>query len=280
MMQSNWNKEILDYLKAQAPVAFDNKEFKSELVKNLSRTHINIALPASFCQNCKTKIAWWQNIPLVSYVILAGKCKNCTQKISMVYPSVELISGVLMAILATKFFHLGIFTFIALTIFVFSLLIISFIDLKHFLIPDTIVLPIIWLALIWHFIFHNNEFDQFFYGAIFGYLSLWILKGIFLLLLKKDAIGNGDFKLFAAIGAFLGWQSLVPIVFVASSLGILAFIITAIVGSNQKIAFDYSSKLPFAPFLSIGAIVFILTPLPSLFEFWFFTNDWFNFLLY
>lgn len=229
MMQSNWNKEVLEYLEEQAPSAFSDKNLQRELKNNLQISNINLALPASHCTSCDKKIAWWQNIPVLSYVILAGKSSCCDSKISWIYPAVEILSGALVGVLAYKFFYVDVWTFAMLAIFTLCVLSISFIDLKHFLIPDSIVLPLLWLGLIWHFVEHRSEFEQFFYGAIFGYLILWILNQVFTILLKKPAMGNGDFKLLAAIAAWFGWQVMLPIIFIASLLGILAFLCVGLI---------------------------------------------------
>lgn len=229
MMQSNWNKEVLNYLEEQAPSAFSDKNLQRELKNNLQISNINLALPASHCTSCDKKIAWWQNIPVLSYVILAGKSSCCDSKISWIYPTVEILSGALVGILAYKFFYVDVWTFAMLAIFTLCILSISFIDLKHFLIPDSIVLSLLWLGLIWHFVEHRSEFEQFFYGAIFGYLILWILNQVFTILLKKPAMGNGDFKLLAAIAAWFGWQVMLPIIFMASLLGILAFLCAGLI---------------------------------------------------
>lgn len=286
MMKSSWNKEVLDYLSSQAPEAFSVLNSNSDETKNLKNklkiSKINLALPNSFCPKCKTKILWWQNIPLISFLILAGKCRNCGKKISLIYPSIEILTGALFVFLAQEFFYKNPYTFLFLAIFSLCLLVVSFIDLKSFLIPDSITLPLIWLGLFWHIVFHKQEFDQFFFGAIYGYLVLWVLNWVFKILLRKEAMGYGDFKLFAAIGAWLGWQSLLPIVFIASFLGIIAFLVGILISkiSNTQ-NFDLKVQIPFAPFLSLATFVFIFKYdlITQVFEIWFFINDWFNFLI-
>ena len=187
--------ECYDYLNLRKP-----KEFKS--IEKLG-----LLFPGSRCPKCKHKIAAWQNIPLISYVILAGKCFYCKKRISFRYPAIEALTTVLSIIVA---WHFGV-TVLAILALILTWVLIAqtFIDIDHKIIPDELTIPFIWLGLI--FSYYSLGFvnlNQAFLGAVWGYASLFIIYETFKLVTKKDGMGFGDFKLFAMLGAWLGWQML------------------------------------------------------------------------
>ena len=204
----------------------------------------NLMLPHSRCPKCSHPIRWYENIPVVSYLFLRGKCSVCAAPISLRYPLVELSTGVLFSYCAWK----GGFTPTALlwSGFAACVLALGLIDWDTTLLPDDITLPLLWAGLIaatlqWTAV----ALPAAIWGAVAGYMSLWTIYWAFKLITGKEGMGFGDFKLFAALGAWFGWQALVPIILMASVLG-------AVVG----IAMKFSSGLrpggyvPFGPFLA------------------------------
>ncbi|MCM8803827.1 MAG: prepilin peptidase [Candidatus Omnitrophica bacterium] len=217
----------------------------------------SIISPGSFCPNCNKNIKWYDNIPLISYIILKGKCRYCGKPISVRYFIVEFLTGILFFLIYKKF-GLSSITFVY-NILALSLIIISFIDIDTFLIPDVIVIPGIFLGLLFSFLFpqiHNMDRIK---SLIYSFIGVTIGGGILIflgfigkLLFKKDAMGGGDVKLLGMVGAFNGWQSVLLTLFFASLFGTLISLILILFG-KKKIE-DY---VPFGPYLALGAVVSI-----------------------
>lgn len=211
----------------------------------------NLMLPHSQCPHCAHRIRAWENIPLLSYVFLRGRCSNCAAPISKRYPLTELACGVLCAFVA---WHFG-FGWPACMVLVLSwgLLAMSLIDAEHQLLPDLLVLPLLWLGLI------VNSFGLFvplqdaLWGAIAGYMLLWSVFWLFKLITGKDGMGQGDFKLLAMLGAWGGWQ-IVPLTILLSSLvgAILGVILLRLRDAKM------SSPIPFGPYLAIAGWIALL----------------------
>jgi len=211
----------------------------------------SIILPASHCPLCKHKLSWWENVPLVSFMILRGKCRSCGQKISLRYPVVELISALSALGLAFKFGP-GLIFFVYL--FFFGLLIVaSFIDLDSFVLPDIITLPGGVLAFAASFILPISWQDSL-SGAILGSGSFWMLQKGYKLLKGIDGLGTGDVKLMFMLGALLGWQGLPLMVFIAALTGLMASLYYLKKDKTRGI----QTKIPFGPFLSLGTVICIL----------------------
>ena len=211
----------------------------------------SIILPASHCPECEHKLSWWENIPLISFMILRGKCRSCGQKISLRYPIVELISGLLTLGLALKFGP-GVNFFVYL--FFFGLLIVaSFIDLDSFILPDIITLPGGVLALAASFILPISWQDAL-SGAILGSGFFWVLQKGYKLLKGIDGLGTGDVKLMFMLGALLGWQGLPLMVFIASLTGLMASLYYIKTNKGKGV----QTPIPFGPFLGLGTVVYIL----------------------
>src|SRR3982075_294978 len=186
----------------------------------------NLAVPRSACPACRAPIRALQNIPLISWVMLRGRCAHCGQPISVRYPLVEALSGVLCAAVAWKFgFGWPALAAMVLTGFLIALI---FIDVDHQLLPDSLTLPLLWLGLVvslWGGQAGGAplpvDVRSSLIGATAGYASLWSVYHLFRLLTGKEGMGYGDFKLFAALGAWLGWQMLLPVILVAAPVGAL-----------------------------------------------------------
>ncbi|HEV2601103.1 MAG TPA: prepilin peptidase [Candidatus Babeliales bacterium] len=211
----------------------------------------NIVWPRSACPHCKTEIAWYDLIPVISWLMLRGKCRTCHQPISILYPLIELFTGVLFTAAYILISHQFL---IAYYIFFSALIVTIRSDLETMLISRFVTLFLIPLGLL--FSFFNalpiSTLDSLL-GALFGYLSLYIVAQIFWWCTKKEGIGEGDFELLAFIGSFTGlygcWMSLTIGSIIGSILGLLYMIITKS---------DRSLKIPFGPFLALGAITSVL----------------------
>lgn len=216
----------------------------------------SIVKPGSQCPACGKDILWYDNIPLISYILLRGKCRFCKKHISARYFLVEFISGLLFLLVYLKF-GLNV-NFFIYTLFAFSMLLMGFIDIDTYLISDVIVLPGIVLGLVFSSLFPDMHYDLSRSGSVLYSLTGILLGGgllLFLgmvgkLLFRKEAMGGGDVKLLAMIGAFLGWKSVFMTIFFASLLG--SIISMALIALKKKTMEDY---VPFGPYLGLGAVI-------------------------
>lgn len=213
----------------------------------------NLAVPASRCQSCGHKIAWYENIPLLSYIALNGRCSACGKAISWRYPCVEVATGVSFG-WCFAIFGLTPAAFIW-SAFAATLITLAMIDLDTTLLPDDLVYPLLWAGLIAAATYRTNtHLPNAIWGAVFGYLSLWLLYWTFKLLTGKQGMGYGDFKLFAALGAWFGWQALLPLIVMASVIG--AFVVIGLRVYGKLLA---NAHIPFGPFLAgAGLIVMVV----------------------
>src|SRR3984885_7793124 len=184
----------------------------------------NLVVPRSACPSCKAPITALQNVPILSYMVLKGRCANCGARISARYPLIEALTGILSAAVAWKYGY-GWPTAAAIVLPWF-LVALTFIDVDHQLLPDSLTLPLVWIGLflsLWtpasESVSVPVDMRSSIVGAIAGYLSLWSVYHLFRLLTGKEGMGYGDFKLFAALGAWLGWQMLLPIILFAATVG-------------------------------------------------------------
>ena len=215
----------------------------------------NVALGRSFCTNCKKKIAWFDNIPVLSYLILRSKCRNCKKKISFQYFLVELL-GILNFTVIYLLFGITLTT-ILLIILSLAFLIIFFIDLRHYIIPNSITYPMMILGFIKSFDPNlNSIFPNYInslIGGIFGYLMIWSIIYFYKQIKKKDGMGLGDAKLFAVIGFWFGWIS-IPFIIFLSSIIALIYVLPDLLKNSKKM----SSQIPFGPFIIIGTIFYLV----------------------
>ena len=238
MLQRGWRQECTVFLELEEST-------------NQSEDVFNLSLPASHCPVCKTPVRAIDNIPVLSYLFLRGRCRHCKTSISIRYPLVEIITAGLSLIVAMHF-GFSLQTVIAL-IFVWSFVCLTMIDFDTQLLPDNITLPLIWLALF------ASLFNLFvspataIIGALAGYLSLWSVYWLFKLATGKEGMGHGDFKLLAAIGALLGWQLLPLVIMLSAFVGALVGLTLIIIKGRDK-----SIPIPFGPYLcSAGFIALI-----------------------
>jgi leader peptidase (prepilin peptidase)/N-methyltransferase len=207
-----------------------------------------LSKPASHCPRCNSPVKVWQNIPLISYVLLRGKCSGCAEngkdtKISIRYPLVELATGLLSLALLVKFpFSIQL---AAMLVFTWSLVAMSVIDIDHQILPDTMTLSLMWLGLLLNIDHTFVDLQSAVIGAIAGYLSLWSVYWLFKLSTGKEGMGFGDFKLLAALGAWFGWQFLPMIILLSSLVGAVVGIAGIIILSRDK-----NIPIPFGPYLA------------------------------
>lgn len=208
----------------------------------------NLMVPRSACPHCGHQIRWFENVPVISYVALGGKCAGCKTSISARYPAVELVTGTLFAWCGWTW-GLG-WESLAWSGFAASLVALTCIDWDTTLLPDDITLPLLWAGLCTSALgFTGVPLPDSLWGAAGGYLSLWLVYWGFKLATGKEGMGYGDFKLFAALGAWFGWQALVPIILMASVLG-------AVVGIGIKVFSQLreGGYVPFGPFLALAGL--------------------------
>jgi len=209
----------------------------------------------SFCPKCKKKIFWYENIPILSYLFLGGKCSKCKKKISSQYLLVETISAISFLII---YYFFGIsLTSILLMILFLSFLIIFFIDLKHYIIPDILTFPMMVLGFAKSFdpnlnpIFPN--YINSLIGGIFGYLIIWTIIFFYKQIRKKEGMGLGDAKLLAVIGFWFGWISIPFVIFLSSAIALI-IVIPDLLKKSKKL----SSQIPFGPYLIVATLIFIV----------------------
>ncbi len=235
MMQQDWLKqanEILDRPpQADAPIS-------------LSR-------PRSRCPHCHAAIHAWQNIPVISYLFLRGRCAHCDNHISPRYPLIELLTAILSTVVAAE---LGFgWPLLAGLTFTYFLVALTFIDVDHQLLPDSLTLLLLWLGLFVNLFGTFTDLQSAVIGAIAGYLVLWLVYQSFRLLTGKEGMGFGDFKLLAALGAWLGWQLLPIIVLLSSLVGAVVGIALIVCKRHQR-----SQPIPFGPYLAAaGWLAFV-----------------------
>jgi leader peptidase (prepilin peptidase) / N-methyltransferase len=217
--------------------------------------HLNLWFPRSFCPNCKSKIPAWYNIPILSYCFLHGRCHNCSHKISWQYPCVELLCLIL-SLYAVYIFGINLKLVCAL-LFIYYCICIIFIDLKHYIIPDSLSLGLLWLGLMANtqntFISLSNAV----WSAICAYLCLWILIKTYAIITNKIGMGNGDFKLFAAFGAWFGVAELPSILLISSLLGAVTGIIYLKITRQGR-----NTLIPYGPFLCIAGLIILFRNSP------------------
>jgi leader peptidase (prepilin peptidase)/N-methyltransferase len=234
--------------------------FLNVVILRLPDKSQSIVFPASHCPKCSTPLHWYENIPVLSYLVLRGKCRTCKEKISMQYPIVEMCMGLLAAALFHSFGPtLSFFTYF---LFAAALLVIIFIDIRHQIIPDVISLPGILIGFAVSFINPWVSWQQSALGILLGGGVLYGIALGYYLLTKRDGMGGGDIKLLAMIGAFLGWQSLLFVIFAASLSGSIVGI--AAMFKQRK---GGRTRIPFGPFLSLAALCWLFFQ-PYILQLW------------
>lgn len=236
MMQRDWREQAREIL---------------ELPAEPQTAIFNLVLPNSSCPHCSHEIKPWENIPVISYLFLRGKCSSCKAPISMRYPLVELGCGLLSAFIA---WHFG-FTWQtgAMLLLTWGLLAMSLIDVDHQLLPDSLVLPLLWLGLIANSFGLFTSLEDALWGAVAGYLSLWSVYWVFKLVTGKEGMGYGDFKLLAMLGAWGGWQVLPLTILLSSLVGAVLGLVMLRLRNAEA-----STPIPFGPYLAIAGWIALI----------------------
>jgi leader peptidase (prepilin peptidase)/N-methyltransferase len=211
---------------------------------------LSIIRPRSMCPSCKTQIAFYDNIPILSYLWLRGRCRRCGATISLRYPVVETTAGLFAVALFTR--HGVAPEGFILYAFVAALLVVTFIDLDHQIIPDVITYPGILVGFLSSFVVDHITYKESLMGILLGGGGLFLVASVYYLLTRKEGMGGGDIKLLAMVGAFLGWKAVIFTIFVGSAIGTVVGVAVALrTHGGRKMA------VPFGPFLSLGALLFL-----------------------
>jgi len=231
MMEAGWRDECAELEGREPPL----------------RETYNLFTPRSACPKCGTQITALQNIPVVSWLALRGKCANCSNPISVRYPAVEVLGGLVALLMAWRFGYSAALAFAMA--YGWAMIALAFIDFDTQLLPDDITLPLLWLGLIANAFGTFTDLRSAVMGAVGGYMILWSVYWAFRIIAKKEGMGYGDFKLLAAIGAWTGWQVL-PVVIIASA-GLGAVIGSLALWMAKK---GSDTRIPFGPYLALGGI--------------------------
>jgi leader peptidase (prepilin peptidase) / N-methyltransferase len=218
-----------------------------------------LARPASRCPACGHRIRWYENIPVVSWLALRARCSACGTRIPARYPVVELLTGALFAAVGWRIGAQPLALMWCAVVAV--LLALSAIDWDTTVLPDALTLPLLWAALVAAALGWSQPLPEALWGAVAGYGSLWSVYWLFKLATGKEGMGYGDFKLLAALGAWLSWQAILPIVLAASVLGAVVGLVLKATGGLREGRF-----VPFGPFLAGGGVAVLLIGLPTVLE--------------
>lgn len=248
MMEHEWRSQCTELL------AHDENQECAELPEQAPDTStiaLTLSQPASSCPHCGHKIRVWENIPVLSYIMLRGKCSSCRKSISVRYPMIEILTAALSACVVWYFGFTPQAGFAL--ILTWSLISLSMIDADHKLLPDSITMPILWLGIIINLKELFTDSHSSIIGAVAGYMSLWVIFKIHNLLTGKEGMGYGDFKLLALFGAWLGWQAL-PIVILLSSL------VGTIVGLSLIFFKNHGrdTQIPFGPYIAAAGWICLI----------------------
>jgi leader peptidase (prepilin peptidase)/N-methyltransferase len=237
MMEAQWQRDYSDF-SGEVPEASEK---------------LSLAFPGSRCPHCNAEIKPTQNVPLLSYLILRGKCAACKAPISVRYPVVEALTALLWVLYGLKF---GVSNALAGAMLLTAILIVlTAIDLDHQLLPDSMTLPLLWIGLLLNI---DNTFvslESAVLGAVFGYLCLWAVFWLFKIVTGKEGMGHGDFKLLAALGAWFGLAALPSIVLLSSVVGAVLGVALIITGKQ-----DPETPMPFGPFLAGAGLLHLFYP--------------------
>jgi len=246
MMRREWRHDCLEFLQ-QAP--------------DSEKDRFDLTIPGSRCGNCGSAISALQNIPILSYLLLRGKCASCKAPISIQYPLVEFFTGLVSLIVG---WHFGVSPqALAALLFSWCLIAASGIDIGHKLLPDSIILPLMWLGILLALFEVFVDLESSVIGAISGYLSLWSIFIVFKLITGKEGMGHGDFKLLATLGAWCGWKMLVVIVLTSSLVGAIIGITMIMLKKTER-----GTQIPFGPYLATAGWLSLLWG-PQILQFYF-----------
>ncbi len=235
MMEREWRKQLDDL-----------KDLESTDDPHAEQASFNLSWPPSACPECGARIKPWQNVPVLSYLLLKGRCAACGTSISKRYPIVESFVALISFVIA--WIYGPTWTCVAALAFAWTLIALSLIDIDHHLLPDSMTLPLLWGGLLWNALGGAVAFTDLLssvLGAAAGYLSLWSVFHVFKLVTGKEGMGYGDFKLLAAVGAWLGWQSLPLVILLSAAVGSIVGISMIVLSGRSR-----HTPIPFGPYLA------------------------------
>jgi len=236
MMQREWRNDCLEFLE-QPPVA--------------EQERFDLSVPRSRCGNCGHQITALENIPMISYLLLGGKCRGCNTRISLQYPLVELFTAIISVVVG---WHFGVsLQTLAALLLSWCLIAASGIDISHKLLPDNITLPLLWLGILLALFDVFVSLEDSVLGAMLGYLSLWSVYMLFKLFTGKEGMGYGDFKLLAMLGAWLGWKPLLVVILTSSLVGAIVGISMILLKKTER-----GTQIPFGPYLAAAGWMTLL----------------------
>lgn len=245
MMMRAWRSECQEFL------ASEGSSGSAATAGPTREPRFNLAFPGSHCPKCNAEIKPWHNIPVLSYLLLKGRCRHCSVKISQRYPIIEAVTAVMTAVVAAFFGYSE--AAILGMVLTWCLISLTMIDVDHQLLPDSITLPLLWLGLLVNAFGVYTDLDSAVFGAMAGYLSLWSIYWLFKLITGKEGMGYGDFKLLAALGAWMGWQALPLVIILSSFVGAVIGIAGILLAGKDK-----NIPIPFGPYLAVaGWIAFL-----------------------
>ena len=242
MMERQWERECAEFV---------GEEFRGEELHE-SKPY-TLAFPGSHCPSCGAEITAFQNIPVLSYLFLRGRCANCGVAISVRYPLVELLTAAIWILCGLSF---GVSNALAAAMLLTAVLIsLTAIDLDHQLLPDNLTLPLLWVGLLINIDATFVSLESAVLGAVFGYLCLWSVYWLFKIITGKEGMGYGDFKLLAALGAWFGLSALPTIVLLSSLVGAVIGIALIVTGRQRR-----ETPMPFGPFLAGAGLIHLFYP--------------------
>ena len=239
IMERNWKDECHEFLEL-APAKHEEP-----------LASMTLATPPSACPKCNHKIRFYENIPVLSYLFLRGKCSSCAAPIGLQYPLVELVTGIVSLLVAVRF---GVtMQTVAALIFSWVLIALTLIDIKKMLLPDSMTMPLLWLGILCSFFNLSTDLQSSVIGAIAGYMILWSIYWLFKLVTGKEGMGYGDFKLLGALGAWVGYPLLPQIILLSAVVGSVIGIAMVITGMNKR-----QNPIPFGPYLAIAGWIALM----------------------
>jgi leader peptidase (prepilin peptidase) / N-methyltransferase len=236
MMERDWKAQIDEYL--QQDVVTSAPHIPSE--------KYNLVVPRSACPSCGHQITAIENIPIISYLAIGGKCRGCRAPISARYPLVEALTGIVSGLLAWRFGMPA----VAAIVFAWAMISLTFIDFDTQLLPDDITLPLLWFGLLLNMFNTFTDLQSAVIGAILGYMALWSVYWGFKLVTGKEGMGYGDFKLLAAIGAWLGWAMLPLVILLSAGVGAVVGISLMLFAKHER-----DTPIPFGPYLAAAGLI-------------------------
>ncbi len=254
MLTAGWTRDCLDWLATETPALLSDEGHRRFTAAPV-QAPFNLSQPPSCCPRCNAPIRAWQNVPVLSWLALRGRCAACRAPISLRYPFVEVLTALLSAAVAATFGET--LQTAGGLLLVWALVALTFIDLDTLFLPDDLTLPLVWLGLLFNLGGAFTPLADAVVGAMAGYLLLWTVCTVFRLVTGREGMGAGDFKLLAALGAWLGWTALPGIILLSSLAGALCGLLAILLAGH-----DRRAPIPFGPFLAYAGLVSLFRPGP------------------